>query len=98
MEWLRAETDLTALRKSLLFPAPAADAGLNVAEMPDSETVCGCVGVTKGSIIAAIHEKGVSTLPQLKDCTRASTGCGRSPPPCTQFLRPLPPTFQQSSK
>ncbi len=98
MEWLRAETDLTALRKSLLFPAPAADAGLNVAEMPDSETVCGCVGVTKGSIIAAIHEKGVSTLPQLKDCTRASTGCGSCTATCDQLLRAVAPNFQEVKK
>ena len=41
-----------------LFPPPAADAGLDIAEMPDSETVCGCLGVTKGTIIAAIHEQG----------------------------------------
>ena len=45
-------------RRHLLFPPPAADAGLDVAEMPDSATVCGCVGVTKGAIIAAIHEHG----------------------------------------
>ena len=45
-------------------------------QMPDSETVCGCMGVTKGTIIQAIHEKGVNTLAQLKECTRASTGCG----------------------
>ena len=44
--------------------------------MPDTATVCGCVGVTKGAIISAIHDRGVNTLSQLKEATRASTGCG----------------------
>ncbi len=73
MDWLRTGADLTAQRRHLLFPPPAADAGLDVAEMSDSATVCGCVGVTKGTIIQAIHEQGVNTLSQLKECTRAST-------------------------
>jgi NAD(P)H-nitrite reductase large subunit len=30
------------------------------------------MGVTKGQIIGAIHDKGVNTLAQLKECTRAS--------------------------
>src|SRR5207247_4631495 len=50
MDWLRAGTDLTDRRRHLLFPPPAADAGLDIAEMADSSTVCGCVGVTKGAI------------------------------------------------
>ena len=57
MEWLRTDADLTGQRRHLLFPPPAADAGLDVAEMADSATVCGCVGVTKGTIIEAIHEQ-----------------------------------------
>ena len=52
MDWLRTSTDLTTQRRHLLFPPPVADAGLDVAQMPDSETVCGCIGVTKGAIIA----------------------------------------------
>ena len=51
-DWLRTGTDLTPHRRHLLFPPPAADTGLDVAQMPDSETVCGCIGVTKGDIIA----------------------------------------------
>jgi nitrite reductase (NADH) large subunit len=76
MDWLRSGMDLAEQRRHLLFPAPAADAGLDVAEMADTATVCGCVGVTKAHIISAIHERGVNTLSQLKETTRASTGCG----------------------
>ncbi len=61
-QWLTERTGLAPHRRHLLFPPPAADTGLEVAEMPDSEVICGCNGVTKGQIIHAIHEKGVNTL------------------------------------
>ena len=83
MDWLRAGTDLSERRRHLLFPPPASDAGLDIAEMSDGATICGCVGVSKGAIIQAIHERGVNTLSQLKETTRASTGCGS----CTQLCR-----------
>ena len=57
MEWLRTSADLTAQRRHLLFPPPSADAGLDVAEMADSATVCGCVGVTKGAIIEVLSPR-----------------------------------------
>src|SRR5262249_26781653 len=43
--WLTEGTDLTPPRRHLLFPPPAADTGLDVAQIPDRETVCGCMGV-----------------------------------------------------
>ena len=98
MEWLRTQADLTSQRRHLLFPPPAADAGLDVAEMADSATVCGCVGVTKGAIIQAIHERGVNTLSQLKECTRASTGCGSCAGMCQDLLRAVAPEFEEEAK
>ncbi len=82
MDWLRTNADIGDKRGQLLFPPPSADAGLDVAEMSDSATVCGCVGVSKGTIIAAIHDRGVNTISQLKEATRACTGCGS----CTSSL------------
>jgi nitrite reductase (NADH) large subunit len=98
MDWLRSETDLTAMRRQLLFPGPTQDAGLDVAEMPDSKVICGCNGVTKGAIIRAVHEKGICTLTQLKDCTRASTGCGSCTEVCQHVLKAVAPEFQEESK
>jgi len=98
MDWLRSQTDLTSMRRQLLFPSPVADAGLDTAEMPDHETVCGCLGVTKGSIIQAIHEKGINTLAQLKECTRASTGCGSCTALCQQLLKAVAPEFQEETR
>jgi nitrite reductase (NADH) large subunit len=98
MEWLRSGTDLTPQRRHLLFPPPAADAGLDVAQMSDSATVCGCVGVTKGAIIEAIHERGVCTLSQLKDDTRASTGCGSCRGLCESLLKAVAPEFSDETR
>jgi nitrite reductase (NADH) large subunit len=98
MDWLRAQTDLTAQRRQLLFPTPTEDAGLDVAEMPDNKVVCGCMGVTKGTLIEAIRQKGVNTLAQLKECTRASTGCGSCTEHCQQLLKAVVPEFREESE
>jgi len=98
MDWLRTQTDLTAQRRQLLFPTPTEDAGLDVAEMPDNKVVCGCMGVTKGTLIEAIRQKGVNTLAQLKECTRASTGCGSCTEHCQQLLKAVVPEFREASE
>ncbi|HUR32771.1 MAG TPA: nitrite reductase large subunit NirB, partial [Vicinamibacterales bacterium] len=98
MEWLRTEQDLTAQRRHLLFPPPVADGGSDIAQMADSATVCGCVGVTKGAIIEAIHDRGVCTLAQLKDDTRASTGCGSCRGLCESLLKAVAPDFSDETK
>ncbi|MFN7922665.1 MAG: nitrite reductase large subunit NirB [Bryobacteraceae bacterium] len=95
VDWLKTGKDLRDQRRHLLFPPPAADTGLDVASMPDAETVCGCMGVSKGTIIEAIHAKGISTLAQLKDATRASSGCGSCGNLCKQLLKAVSPEFEE---
>lgn len=94
MEWIRSAEDLTAKRRNLLIPEPSKDPGATVAEMPDAEVVCGCMGVTKGAIIEAIHDRGICTLPQLKEATRASTGCGSCAGTCNALLAAVAPGFE----
>jgi nitrite reductase (NADH) large subunit len=98
MEWLRSGEDLSSQRRHLLFPPPVADGGLDVAQMPDGATVCGCVGVTKGAIIEAIHERGVCTMAQLKEDTRASTGCGSCRGMCESLLKAVAPDFESDTR
>jgi nitrite reductase (NADH) large subunit len=98
LDWLRTGVDLSDKRRRLLSPDPAPDRGIAVAEMPDSETVCGCNGVTKGEIISAIHQKGIRTLAQLKQCTRASTGCGSCTDTCVALLKAVAPDFEEDKK
>ena len=98
MEWLRTDADLAQQRRHLLFPPPASDAGFDIAQMSDGATVCGCVGVTKGAIIEAIHERGVNTMSQLKEATRASTGCGSCTTLCQDLLKAVAPEFVDDTK
>ena len=98
MDWLRNGVDVTRKRRRLLFPEPVEDAGFDVAQMSDSETICGCLGVSKGDIIQAIHTRGVNTMAQLKESTRASTGCGSCTNLCEQLLRAVAPEFQEETK
>jgi nitrite reductase (NADH) large subunit len=98
MEWLRSGADLTSKRRHLLVPDAPADRGVVVAEMPDSETVCGCHGVTKATIVSASHEKGLRTLSQLKQGTKASTGCGSCTDLCTSLLKAVAPDFEEDKK
>lgn len=44
--------------------------------MPDTAEVCGCNGVTKGTICKAIKEKGLFTLDEVRKQTKASASCG----------------------
>ena len=98
MEWLRTAADLTRQRRHLLFPPPGDDSGLDIAQMADGATVCGCVGVTKGAIIQAIHAHGVNTLSQLKEATRASTGCGSCTSLCQDLLKAVAPEFEEEGR
>jgi len=44
--------------------------------MPDSEQICGCNGVSKGTICQAIGGKGLQTLDAVRAHTKASASCG----------------------
>jgi nitrite reductase (NADH) large subunit len=55
------------------------------AAMADSDEVCGCNGVTKGTICKAIREKGLFTLDEVRRHTKASASCGS----CTGLVEQL---------
>ena len=44
--------------------------------LDDSAQVCSCNNVTRGDICAAIEERGLTALDDVKSCTKAGTGCG----------------------
>jgi nitrite reductase (NADH) large subunit len=98
MEWMRSGTDLAPLRRQLLFPPASNDFGLEVADMPDSEIICGCNGVRKGEIIQAVHKHGITTLGQLKERTKASNSCGTCAGLCQKLLRAVAPDFREETK
>ncbi|HEX4807870.1 MAG TPA: nitrite reductase large subunit NirB, partial [Bryobacteraceae bacterium] len=98
LDWMRNAVDLAPLRRQLLFPPAAEDFGLEVADMPDNNTICGCNGVRKGEIIQAIHKHGITTLRQLKERTKASTSCGSCTNLCEKLLRAVAPDFEQETQ
>ncbi len=98
LDWLRNKMDLSEHRRQLLFPQPVADGGLDVAELPDTKVICGCHGVSKGSIVHAIRDRGLTTLAQLKECTRASTGCGSCTELCQHLLKAVAPQFHMEER
>ncbi len=55
------------------------------AAMADTDEVCGCNGVTKGSVCKAIKEKGLFTLDEVRKHTKASASCGS----CTGLVEQL---------
>ncbi|QDL91428.1 NAD(P)/FAD-dependent oxidoreductase [Paroceanicella profunda] len=77
---IKAREDISEIRDTLIFgPNFAGGAALDpmaaVAALPDDAEICGCNGVCKGQIIAAIG-KGATTLDAVKAVTKASTSCG----------------------
>ncbi|MEM1505154.1 (2Fe-2S)-binding protein, partial [Domibacillus sp. 8LH] len=57
-----------------------------VASMDDSELICGCNGVSKGDIVCAIKENGLTTVEEVKGCTSASRSCGGCKPLVVDLL------------
>lgn len=67
----------------LLGMGGAASAG--AADLDDDCQICSCNNVTKGTVCAAIRG-GVTTVGELKKCTKAGTGCGGCIPLVTDIL------------
>ena len=45
-------------------------------QLPDDAEICGCNGVCKGKIVAAIKDRGLFTLDEVRKHTKASSSCG----------------------
>jgi nitrite reductase (NADH) large subunit len=69
----------------LALITPAGGATLGAGAMPESAQVCSCHAVTKGEIVAAIADNGLTDVPGVKACTKAGTGCGS----CVPLLKAL---------
>ncbi|CAM3697839.1 nitrite reductase large subunit NirB [Marinicrinis lubricantis] len=80
LSMVRSGKDISGKEKEVLLGEGSSKGGMSdveiVASMADDEIICGCNGVTKGTIISAIHEKGLSSVNEVKACTKASGSCG----------------------
>jgi len=74
---LRSNTEITALRDSLIFGPEGSDGAVSgVDALPDTAEICGCNGVSKGSVLAAIAEHRLTTVEGVRARTKACSSCG----------------------
>ncbi|WP_055586525.1 nitrite reductase large subunit NirB [Streptacidiphilus griseoplanus] len=68
---------LPAPPEALVLPAGlGGPVSLGSSALPDDAVVCNCHNVTKGTVRAAVTEHSCTTVPEVKKCTKAGTGCG----------------------
>ncbi|MBP1157434.1 MULTISPECIES: nitrite reductase large subunit NirB [unclassified Paenibacillus] len=81
---IRTGEDISGREKEIVlgegFGGKSGSGGAGVESMSDDEIVCGCNGVTKGAIVKAIQEKGLTSVEEIKACTNASRSCGGCKP------------------
>ena len=87
---LKEGADVSELRETLIFgPAfaggEAADPAAAVSALPDDAEICGCNGISKGKIVSAIKDKGLSGIDDVRAHTKASASCGT----CTGLVEQL---------
>ncbi len=90
LQLMRDKTDISALRERLVFGRTFAEingksAGPDFAAMPDDMQICGCNGVSKGTIVCAIRDKKLASLSEVRAHTKASASCGQ----CTGLVEGL---------
>src|SRR5690606_16968543 len=87
---MRDGTRVGDFRESLLFgQAHVGDSGTAGADavtlLADTAEICGCNGISKGAIVAAITGKKLFTLEDVRAHTKASSSCGS----CTGLVEQL---------
>jgi nitrite reductase (NADH) large subunit len=83
---LQSGEDVTLQRKVLLRGDGGAPT-TSVMALPDEAVICGCMGVSKGSIMAAIQEHGCTSREAVAAETRACTSCKSCGPLLDQILQ-----------
>ncbi|MCM3655485.1 nitrite reductase large subunit NirB [Metabacillus litoralis] len=74
---IKKQADISDTEKiSILQPIGEVAGESLVASMSADEIICGCNGVSKGTIVQAIQENGCSSVDEIKACTSASRSCG----------------------
>jgi nitrite reductase (NADH) large subunit len=74
---IQKQADISdTMKVSILQPIDQEAGGNLVTGMSDNEIICGCNGVSKGTIVQAIQQQGCSSVDEIKACTSASRSCG----------------------
>ena len=89
---IRTGEDVSGVRETLIFGRQVTEglAGQDprsaVAALVDTAEICGCNGVCKGAITAAIGRLKLTTLESVRAHTKASNSCGSCTPLVEQLL------------
>ncbi|WP_319824745.1 nitrite reductase large subunit NirB [Thalassovita sp.] len=80
-ELLKSGESVQDMRDTLIFGQAYQGGGqvdplAALANLPDDAEICGCNGISKGTIMATIRDKGLTTLAEVRAHTKASASCG----------------------
>jgi nitrite reductase (NADH) large subunit len=79
---------LPCLPAELMGAGGSVSAALGGADaMSDEAQICSCNNVTKGAVCEAINEGNLTSLADVKSCTKAGTGCGGCLPLVTDIFK-----------
>jgi len=101
---LKEGRKLGELRDHIMFgESSVGDVGVQgqsrASAMQDSDEVCGCNGVCKGTIVKTIKDKGLFTLDDVRKHTKASSSCGSCTGLVEQILlNTVGSSFQETPK
>ncbi|GAA6151771.1 nitrite reductase large subunit NirB [Pseudoteredinibacter isoporae] len=84
LQYMLNRIELPSAPEALILPMSDAAPSLGVDALPDTASICSCHNVSKGDVVAAI-DGGACDLASVKNCTKASTGCGG----CSALLKNL---------
>lgn len=84
LDSLLKQRDISIVKKQIIEPETS---GTLFESMPSSETICQCNTVTKGAIEDAVNTKSLTTVEEVKHCTKASGSCGGCKPLVEDLLR-----------
>jgi nitrite reductase (NADH) large subunit len=85
---IQKQADVSGTSKvSILQPAGELAGASLVESMSAEEMICGCNGVSKGTIVHAIQKQGCSSVDEIKACTSASRSCGGCKPLVAELLQ-----------
>lgn len=89
LQFMQNDIALPPHPEDLLLPPRQGQAqpAMGLDSLPDSAQICSCNNVTKAAICAAIQAGGLTTVPAVKKCTQAGTGCGGCVPLVTDLLK-----------
>ncbi len=85
-QYIKNQTDVTLFRKTLLS-GDAGKKGAGPVILEDEDTICGCMGVNKKTIVDAIQEHEVTTRQGVGEKTKACTSCKSCGPLIDQILQ-----------